>query len=204
MAAARLPVFVALHRRQGLRREHAASGRRRRRAGARRPERPGRGPQLLLARPVGRVARQRPPRLLDRHRRASAVRDPVQGHRDRARCRQRRSPARRATSSGPATTGRSSTSRSIRRRCSRKRVKRHVVGTDPATDVARVRGEGRELLHGRRTDQGRPLPVHQREQHGLERDALHPGRPADGRRSRCSCRASATSSTTRSTPAGAG
>ena len=52
------------------------------------------------------------------------------------------------------------------------RVRRHVLGTDPTTDPLVYEETRRELLRGRRHDQGRPVPLHLLAEHRVERAAL--------------------------------
>ncbi len=56
------------------------------------------------------------------------------------------------------------------------KVKKHVLGTDREGRRARLRGEGRQLLHGHRPHPRRPVHRHRRGQHGVERAALHASR----------------------------
>ena len=85
-----------------------------------------------------------------------------------------------------------------------RRVLRHVLGTDPAHGHARLRAGRRQLLHERRQHQGRALRHDLRAQHGVHRVALRRRGGPRARRFVSSCRASATSSTTRTISTGAG
>ena len=176
MAAARLPYSSRFVAGQGLRVNVRTPGGGGAEQVLRRPERAGRRARLLLAGAVGRLARQRAAGVRHRHRRPAAVRHPVQGHRDRRDCCPRRSPARRATSSGPPTTGRCSTSRSTRRRCSPSASSATSSAPIRPTDVLVYEETDDSFYMGVGRTKDDAVPLHRPEQHGVERDALHPGR----------------------------
>ena len=201
---ARLLVLHALRNRQGLSDPRAPQGHDGRgRGSAARRQRDGRGQGLLQRRRLGSQPGQQAAGLGRRRRRPPPVHDPHQEPGHRRNLSRRRSPASRRTWSGPTTTRRCSTSRTIRKRCSPRACKKHVLGTPASDGRGGLRGEGRQLLHGRR--RARATTSSSASTWTARCRAKRAARrPAIRTRSPCWRRASATSNTTPTTSAAAG